>query len=435
MRWLRGNAVAKNVTALTAVQLAGFVLPLLTVPYLARVLRPDGWGLVVFAQSYAAWLTLVLEYGFNLSATRSIALSRDDPEQIAAIVTGVNGGKCLLALLAFAISLVVVAIVPAFRAHPVYLFWASVSAIVYGSSPLWYFQGVERMTGASLAEVAARVVAAIGVFVLVRGPEQGWVVLALQAATGTLFVAITTCWLYQEVPFIGFRPHTALSALREGWRLFVFRSASGLYTLANSFLLGLFAGPQSVAFYGGAEKLVRAGVSLLNPVSQALYPRVVHLVGHERDEAVGVVRVSLILLGGIGVLAGAGTALFAPVLVRVLLGPAYASAVPVLRVLALLLPLIAVGTVLGVQWALPWGLDRPFYRLVIAAGVINVLLAAVLARPFGALGMAWSAVLSEAVVVIGLVWVLVRSGGEIWNGIWRRGTPRSASGAEVSVTD
>ena len=64
--------MAANATALYAAHIAGLVVPLLTIPYLARVLRPTGWGLVVFAQSFGAWLALVMEYGFDLSGTRAV---------------------------------------------------------------------------------------------------------------------------------------------------------------------------------------------------------------------------------------------------------------------------------------------------------------------------------------------------------------------------
>ena len=73
------NPLVENAAALYAVQLAGYVLPLITVPFLARVLRPDGFGLLALAQSLALWLSILLEYGFNLSATRAVAAPRMTP--------------------------------------------------------------------------------------------------------------------------------------------------------------------------------------------------------------------------------------------------------------------------------------------------------------------------------------------------------------------
>jgi len=72
--------------------------------------------------------------------------------------------------------------------------------------------------------------------------------------------------------------------------------------------------------------------------------------------------------------------------------------VPVLRVLALLLPLIAASNVLGIQWMLPLGLDHVFNRIILAAGVLNLSLAYWLAPRFAEMGMAWAVVIAEAFV-------------------------------------
>src|SRR5512134_3862244 len=101
-----GHPIVRNALSLYGVQAAEMLLPLIAVPYLARVLRPEGWGLVVFAQSFAGWLSLLLEYGFNLSATREIARHRDRPAELTRIISGVTGAVVLLALLSAAAALV-----------------------------------------------------------------------------------------------------------------------------------------------------------------------------------------------------------------------------------------------------------------------------------------------------------------------------------------
>ena len=85
---------------------------------------------------------------------------------------------------------------------------------------------------------------------------------------------------------------------------------------------------------------------------------------------------------------GALLALAAPTVVALLLGPGYEDAVPVLRVLALLVPIIAVGTVLGLFWALPFGRDRVLLLVTATAGLVNVALVVVLVPRMAALGMA-----------------------------------------------
>lgn len=405
---LRASTLAQNAAALYGVYIAGMVLPLVTIPYLARVLRPEGWGLVVFSQSFAAWMALVLEYGFYLSATREIARVRDDAQRVSRVVADVHGARLLLSLIILSAGAAAYLLVPTFRAEPIYLAWAVLFALAQGFSPIWYFQGVERMALPAVLEIIAKTAATVGVFVLVTGPENGWRVLALQASTGFAWIAVASVLIYREVAYVRPTWSGAVAMLRSAAGLFVFRSATGMYLQANSFILGLLAGPQTVAFFGGAEKIVRAATGLIQPATQALYPRISHLAADQDGRARALVRLSLVLVCGLGTVLGIAAAVGAPHLVRLFLGQGYEAAVPVLRVLALLLPIVSLGTVLGIHWALPMGFDRPFYGLVIAAGALNVVMAYLLAPRFGALGMAISVVLADALVAAGLFWLAWR---------------------------
>ena len=96
VRRVVNHPVAQNALGLYGVQIAGYIIPLITLPYLARVLRPQGLGLVLFAQSFALWASLTIEYGFNLSATRAVAQNREKNDHLAATAAGVLGAKALL---------------------------------------------------------------------------------------------------------------------------------------------------------------------------------------------------------------------------------------------------------------------------------------------------------------------------------------------------
>lgn len=433
MRRLVRHSLVHNTAALYGVFLAGMLLPLLLIPYLARVLRPEGWGTVVFAQSFAAAVGLLLEYGFYLSATRQVARVRAFPGRVASLVAGVLGAKILLLGAVLVLATAASLIVPTFRANPLYLFWACGTAVAQGFSPFWYFQGVERMSAAAALEVIGKAAATLGVFLLVKQPEQGWLVLALQASAAAAVTAITTAWMYRAVPFRAPQLGEALAMLREGAGLFVLRGASSLYVQANSFILGLLTTAPVVAYFGSAEKLIRAALGLLQPATQALYPRISHLVLSDKEEAGQLLRLSLFLTGGLGVAMGVCTFLAAPWLVQVLLGPGYQAAVPVLRAFSALPPIVAVGTVLGMQWALPAGHDRAFFRYVLTAGVLNLGMAVLLAPRFGALGMAASVLLADAVVAGGLLVLAWRRGADVWRRPLRgraatvsRGAPRTS---------
>jgi len=408
------SKLAGDAAALSLAHVLGLVVPFLTIPYLARVLRPEGFGLLLFAQSFGLWLVLVIEFGFDLSGTRIVSRIRENPTRLAEVVLGVQSAKMLALLLTIPFAVAAFIAVPLFRDNPIYLLWGFLFAGARGLSPNWYFFGQERMIAPAFLEAGGKVVAAIGVFLLVKIPEDGWRVLALQALGMGVAVAYMTRWMYSEVSWVPPNLRAGFHMLKKSAGIFVFRGSSGLYMQANAFVLGLLTNPAVVGLFGGAERIIRAGISMLQPLSQAFFPRVSHSAVKDLEEAGRLLWLSLVWIGGLSLIMGATSFLAAPILVNILLGPGYESAVPILQVLSVLVPIIGVGTVFGIQWALPWGFELPFSGLVVLAGALNLVLAFLLVPQFGGMGMASSVVIAEALVACGLVVLFLRKGGSLW---------------------
>jgi PST family polysaccharide transporter len=404
------STIRTNLVVLYSAHFCNYVLPLVTIPYVIRVLGPRNWGLVAFAQAFANYVSLLIEYGFGLSAVRQVARHRDQPEELATVVSGVLGARALLALVSLALGVVVVRWVPAIRSYPgllwAGLFWGCSQAF----SALWYFQGLERMKLVAMVDVTAKVTTALAVFVFVRYPNDGWKVLAA-LGIGAFVSTITGIFMiYREVNFRIPRWSDTWDALQGGWTMFLYRSSVSLYTAGNAFILGLFAPPQLVGYFAGAEKIARAVMGLFNPINQALFPRMSHLADRAPVSAERLARRSLILITGVGIFLGCALMIAAPLVVKTLLGAGLLPAVPALRILALLLPVIAVNYALGIQWLLPLGMDGPFNVVVLMSGVLNVVMAVLLAPRYGPIGMAWAIVSAEAFATAGLYVTLRRAG-------------------------
>src|SRR5258708_19180327 len=186
---------------------------------------------------------------------------------------------------------------------------------------------------------------------------------------------------YRGVRFSTPTARLVVRTLRMGWSTFVYQGALSFYTVGNGFILGLFGSPAAVGYYVGAEKISKAFSSMLFPITQAVFPRISHLTSQVQSQAAQLARKSLFIVCRTGGAMGLTIFFGAPILVRLVLCPGSDSAVPVLRLLALLPPLIAVSNVLGIQWMLALGLDRLVNAVVISAGGLNVGLATCVAPP------------------------------------------------------
>ncbi len=414
---LAANPLVQNAAALYGVQAVRKVLPLILIPYLAWRLGPSGWGMVAFTQSMAEFAVLVIEFGFNLSATREIAQNRDNRKALGEIMSGVLGAQAFLALAGITLIGVVSQCVPTLRAEPRLVAAGIFYAVGQGMIPLWFFQGLERMRLSAALEVSGRLVGLAAVFLFVHSPKDTWITLFIQGIAPTLTTIAGLFVAFRTIPFVMPGRALILSALRRGWPLFVFRSAESLYGVGNSFLLGLFATPAEVGYFASAEKISRAIFGLLNPIRDALYPRISHLTHHSPAGATRLARIgSAVMITG-GILLGAGTFAFSSTLIRIFMGQAFAPAVLVLKIFSVLPLLLSITHSAGIQWLLPRGRDAELNRIILLAGALNVVLAVSLAPHFAHLGMAWAVVCSEAFVCIGTVRATLRPKPSDWESV------------------
>lgn len=395
IRRVLNSRIAQNAVALYAVQMLSYAMPLITLPYLARVLEPNHLGLVAFGQSFAGWLSVVGEYGFGYSATRSIARVRERKEAVAGIVMSTMGAKALLTGGMILATLVALPTLEVFRADPALAGWSLLIAVAWTIMPVWYFQAIERTWFTALVDGITRIGQLAGIFLFVRSPQDAWVALAAQGLSSTLSAVIQLAVMYRNVPFR--MPTLALSwvALKVSWNLFLNRASDNLYTSSGSLLLGVMTNPVQVAHFANGDKLVRPAISIIWPITQALYPRISHLMRHDADSAMRLSRVALMVTTGMGLVGMLLTILLAPWMVHLLFGRQYEATIPVLQVMSLLMPIVGFGASLSVQYMYPRRMEREVMHSTLTAGVIYVLAALFLTRYHGALGMAVAVVLAE----------------------------------------
>jgi PST family polysaccharide transporter len=162
--------------------------------------------------------------------------------------------------------------------------------------------------------------------------------------------------------------------------------------------------------YAGAERISRVFQQGLWPINQALYPNLTKQMRDNRRDAMKMVRLSIFLLGGLGLLFGLILFFAAPLLVHVVLGNAFHGSIPALRVLSLWIPLIALSTVMIFQLLLPNQLDYQFNVVVLTAGLLGFACALLLAPGLQAVGIAWSLVVAQLYTLIAFSAVLARAG-------------------------
>ena len=179
-----------NVVALYVVHFANYLLPLITVPYVVRVLTPSGYGLGAFAVSFAGFFGTLADYGFNLTATRSVSVNRDSHHEVSRIATQVMFTKAVILGHCAGVFWLLTWAVPKLRGNNLVM-WMGFLQVAMGSlSPFWLYQGLEELRFSARVNLAVRVAYVPALFLFVRRPADTWKWVLLQAVVAAVAAGI-----------------------------------------------------------------------------------------------------------------------------------------------------------------------------------------------------------------------------------------------------
>lgn len=417
-----------NIFWLYSLQGLNYLVPLAVLPYLVRVLGVERYGLIAFAQAFAQYFVILTDYGFNLSATRRIALLRDDREQVSDLYWSVLLIKCVLMLLGAIVLAALVITLPRFRADALLYVIAYIAVLGSALFPIWLFQGMEQMRYISIVSGGAKVLSAVLLFVFVHQHSDYVIALAVQSG-GLLLAGIAGFWIGISHFHLSYRrPSKAqlVQTLRDGWHLFVSNAAGTLYATTNVFLVGLVAGNTQAGFFSAAEKVIRSIQGMLGPTMQAIYPHVSGLAAKSRDAAIVFIRKSLGWIALLSFLPSALLLLFAHPIAATLFGKAADGAAAPLRWMAMLPFIIAVSGVFAIQTMIPFGMEKQLSRIYIVAAAASLLLSVPLIHRLGATGGAASVFIVETCIVLAMWNVLKQAGINLW--------PHAATSSDLPPT-
>ncbi len=406
MRWIAPQQLLRkrlviNTLSLYAIQGLNYLSPIIVLPFLLRALKADGYGLVVLAQSLMGYAVIVTTFGFNLTAARDVSVARGNPERLERIFWSTIAAQIALFLVAMAVTGVVIACIPEFRVH--WRIFLASALLPLGSIafPQWYFQGLERLSEAAVAQAISKVTLAVAVIALVRRPDDAGVAALLMTSSQVLggLVAIAMPGSLKPPPFrLPTRPEV-LDTLKGSAHMFGSTVATTLYGHSTALALGLISGTQAVAIYNLGTRFVAALQSMATPLTQAVYPRVAALFTSAPREAWRLLRHTASLLVVVVGTAATVLTLYADAVVRVFAGPGYAGAATVIRITAFTAVIIAAIGVPCQMMIVSLNLTRKLMHIYLSAGILNVCLLFLLIPRCGSDGAATCLLIAETVAV------------------------------------
>ncbi len=271
----RHKTLIQNFSYLSALQIFNMLLPLITYPYLIRILGAEVYGLVIYSQAIATYFCILIDFGFRLSATKEISIYRHDRNKLSEIVSSVYTIKLILWLLSIGILFGIVNLIPSFRDEKLLFLFSFAICFNELLFPQWYFQGVERMKYITIINLIARLIFLALIFIVVKD-RADYLYVPLLNGVGAFIggvIGVFILFLKDQIRF-RFQPLSNLFwYIKQSLPLFGSNAIISIKDRFNIIFIGAFLGMKEVAIYDLAVKIMSLFMQPIDIINTAIYPK------------------------------------------------------------------------------------------------------------------------------------------------------------------
>lgn len=271
----QNKTVLSNFSYLAILEVFNLIAPLITYPYLVKVLGTDIYGWVITAQITASYASILIDFGFRRVSAKHVAQSRDDKDKMSVVVTSVMYLRGILWVVAFLLYMGVVCLIPAYRAQ--WLLFLVSYGLTFGNIlfPDFYFQGIEQLKYVSIANLAVRAFFVAATFIVITGPAD-YVGVPLLWSIGYFIggaVSIYIVYFRHGLTFTRPRLRDLRFHFKESFPIFVSDVMLNFKDKFNYNLMGAMVGMSDVVIYDVGSKIVNLLAKPTNIICQVIFPR------------------------------------------------------------------------------------------------------------------------------------------------------------------
>lgn len=401
---LRNSNILVNGMWLYVLQIFNTVIPLLTLPYITRILGPSQYGVFSAALNIVGYSLVVVEYGFNLSGVRKVALAKNQ-DQISEIYTRITLSKLCLSGITLVVMIFLSLFLNITRAQ--FICMAILYTMVLGGAiqQNWLFQGLQTMKYITLVSVFSRIISVILIFLLVNNDRDLFLYCGLYSLTFLLMgiISILMTKLKLNIHFVKIKLIDIYNELKDGWYLFTTSAMTKIFSGLGITVLIFSDTDSSVGIYSAIQKIPLIISMLYAPIGQIIYPNVSKHYESSFDSGMKKVKkVCLVILPTTGIV-GLILILSSKLVIDILYGAEYSIHSQVLVPLILWVMLSILNNLLGIQILVASGHLREYsfsFRIGLVAIILFNIAFGVLG---GMLGVAIAAMLAELALTIAII--------------------------------
>jgi len=386
---------------------SNFLFPLITFPYVSRILSPIGTGKVAFAYSIVAYFSIMAAFGVANYGIRACAQVRDDKEKLSKTVHEILVINIILMALVYVIYLAGVFFVPEMQAERKLFLISGLNIIFTIVGVEWLYRGVEQYFYITLRSIIFKLIAFVLIFTCVKTSDD-YVIYAFIIIFATVGSGVVNLYKLKDVIYLKrFAEYDFKKHIKPMTTFFIITIAVAFYVNVSVALLGFMKGNAEVGYYNAAYRIKDVMVSIITSLGAVLLPRLSYYIENNlQDKFNGIIEKSMQFIFVISLPLVIFCIIFAKTAVFILAGPAYAGSVVPLQILSIIIFIVGVSNLTGIQMLIPLRQEKFLCYSVIWAAVINMALNIVLIPRYGAVGTAISVAVAEISILLIQVFVL-----------------------------
>lgn len=390
-----GKTVFANFGYLSLLQVAGYVFPLISMPYLARVIGADGFGKIAFASAIVVWIQTISDWGFNLTATRDVAQNRDNKELVSRIFSNVLWARSVLTLLSGIILLLVVLLVPYLRENADIIFVTFLLVPGYILFPEWFFQAIEKMKYTTLFNLLLKLVFTVAVFVFIHKRED-YLIQPLLTTIGYLLCGIGALYLiFKKWGYSLYKPQWGeiFKTIRNSTDVFINNLMPNLYNSFSVMLLGFFGGSTANGIYDGGNRFPVIFYQFQSVLSRAFYPFLSRRP--DKHSFYAKLNIASALIGAVFLI------LLSPLFIKIMLGNEFEKSIVVMQILSFSVVFLAMDYTYGTNFLIINHKEKPLRNLTFVSSIVGMGVAIPLVYKFSYIGAAITVLLCRGMLGVG----------------------------------
>lgn len=273
---MKMNKVTKNTIMLYIMNIVQLILPLVTLPYLTRVLTVDNYGVVNYVKSIMTYMQIIIEFGFILSATKDIVKAGNDKKIIGEITGNVILGKILLSLLSLIVLIIFTIFVPILKNNVAFTMLSFIPIFLSTFLIDFFFRGIEKIEVITIRYIVMKSISTLLTFLFVRGNGDLLMIPILDIIGNVVAILLVWKKVYKLGIKLSFGTMKDIwDSIADSFLYFISSMASTAFGALNTLLVGILLSSKEVAYWSLAMQILGAIQALYTPINNGIYPEMV----------------------------------------------------------------------------------------------------------------------------------------------------------------